>query len=75
MSTDDNTGVGTGHGFFELGLRGGGGNSPAQMDHSYPPPPRTGPISFNPGGSITVELQDGTIVTSPNIDSSISRSH
>jgi len=69
--TDDNTGVGTGQGFFELGLRGGGGNSPASSG-SLAIFTRTGPISFNPGGSITVELQDGTIVTSQNIDSSIS---
>ena len=69
--TDDNTGLGTGQGFFELGLRGGGGNSPASSG-SLAIFTRLGPISFNPGGSITVELQDGTIVSSQSIDSSIS---
>ena len=69
--TDDNTGVGTGQGFFDLGLRGGDGNSPASSG-SLAIFTRLGPISFNPGGSITVELQDGTIVSSQSIDSSIS---
>jgi hypothetical protein len=69
--TDDNTGVGTGQGFFDLGLRGGNGNSPASSG-SLAIFTRLGPISFNPGGSITVELQDGTIVSSQSIDSSIS---
>ena len=69
--TDDNTGVGTGQGFFDLGLRGGDGNSPASSG-SLAIFTRIGPVSFNPGGSITVELQDGTIITSQNIDSSIS---
>ena len=69
--TDDNTGVGTGQGFFELGLRGGGGNSPASSG-SLAIFTRLGPVSFNPGGSITVELQDGTIISSQSIDSSIS---
>jgi len=69
--TDDNTGVGTGQGFFDLGLRGGNGNSPASSG-SLAIFTRLGPISFNPGGSITVELQDGTIVSSQSIDGSIS---
>jgi hypothetical protein len=69
--TDDNTGVGTGQGFFDLGLRGGDGNSPASSG-SLAIFTRLGPVSFNPGGSITVELQDGTIVSSQSIDSSIS---
>lgn len=69
--TDDNTGVGTGQGFFDLGLRGGDGISPASSG-SLAIFTRVGPVSFNPGGSITVELQDGTIITSQNIDSSIS---
>ncbi len=69
--TDDNTGVGTGQGFFDLGLRGGDGNSPASSG-SLAIFTRIGPVSFNPGGSITVELQDGSIISSQSIDSSIS---
>ena len=69
--TDDNTGVGTGEGFFDLGLRGGDGNSPASSG-SLAIFTRIGPVSFNPGGSITVELQDGSTISSQSIDSSIS---
>jgi len=69
--TDDNTGVGTGQGFFDLGLRGGDGLSPASSG-SLAIFTRLGPISFNPGGSITVELQDGSIISSQSIDDSIS---
>lgn len=69
--TDDNTGVGTGQGFFDLGLRGGDGLSPANTGtiSFYT---RIGPITFASGGSITVELQDGTTISSQNIDDSIS---
>ena len=69
--TDDNTGVGTGQGFFDLGLRGGDGISPASSG-SLAIFTRVGPVSFNPGGSITIELQNGTTITAQNIDSSIS---
>ena len=69
--TDDNTGVGTGQGFFDLGLRGGDGLSPANTGtiSFYT---RIGPVSFASGGSITVELQDGTTISSQSIDDSIS---
>ena len=69
--TDDNTGVGTGQGFFDLGLRGGDGLSPANTGtiSFYT---RVGPVSFASGGSITVELQDGTTISSQSIDDSIS---
>ena len=68
--TDDNTGVGTGQGFFELGLRGGDGNSPASTG------PlsifnRVGPVVYASGGSIVIELQDGTIISGQSIDNSI----
>ena len=69
--TDDNTGVGTGQGFFELGLRGGGGNSPANTG-TLSIFTRVGPVSFAPGGTITVELQDGSKVFAQSIDDSIS---
>ena len=69
--TDDNTGVGTGQGFFDLGLRGGDGLSPANTG-TISFFTRSGPITFASGGSITVELQDGTTISSQNIDDSIS---
>ena len=69
--TDDNTGVGTGQGFFDLGLRGGDGLSPANTG-TLSIFTRVGPVSFAPGGTITVELQDGTIIGSQSIDDSIS---
>ena len=69
--TDDNTGVGTGQGFFDLGLRGGAGLSPANTG-TLSIFTRVGPVSFAPGGTITVELQDGTVIGSQSIDDSIS---
>lgn len=69
--TDDNTGVGTGQGFFDLGLRGGDGLSPANTG-TLSIFTRVGPVSFAPGGTITVELQDGSIISSQSIDDSIS---
>ena len=69
--TDDNTGVGTGQGFFDLGLRGGDGLSPANTG-TISFFTRIGPVSFASGGSITVELQDGTTISSQSIDDSIS---
>ena len=69
--TDDNTGVGTGEGFFDLGLRGGDANSPASTG-TLSIFTRVGPVSFVSGGSIVIELQDGTIISGQSIDDSIS---
>ena len=69
--TDDNTGVGTGEGFFELGLRGGEGLSPASTG-TLSIFTRLGPVSFASGGSITIELQDGSVISGQSIDDSIS---
>ena len=68
--TDDNSGEGTGEGFFTLGLRGGDGNSPASTGTIliYT---RIGPVQFNTGTTIQVELQNGQEISSSNIDSSI----
>jgi hypothetical protein len=68
--TDDNSGEGTGQGFFTLGLRGGDGNSPASTGTIliYT---RIGPVQFNTGTTIQVELQNGQDISSSNIDSSI----
>lgn len=68
--TDDNSGEGTGEGFFTLGLRGSDGNSPASTGTIiiYT---RIGPVQFNTGTTIQVELQNGQEISSSNIDSSI----
>ena len=68
--TDDNSGEGTGEGFFTLGLRGGDGNSPASTGTIliYT---RIGPVQFNTGTTIQIELQNGQDISSSNIDSSI----
>lgn len=68
--TDDNTGVGTGEGFFDLGLRGGDGRSPASTG-TVTIFTRNGPVVFTPGGSIPVVLQSGQEVTVADIDDSI----
>lgn len=69
-TTDDATGVGTGQGFFDLGLRGGDGGSPANTG-TLSIFTRVGPVTFASGGSIVIELQDGTIITGQSIDDSI----
>ena len=68
--TDDNTGVGTGEGFFDIGIRGGDSLSPASTG-TITIFARTGPLLFSPGSSIPVVLQNGSSVTVANIDSSI----
>ena len=69
--TDDNTGVGTGEGFFDLVLRGGAANSPASTG-TLSIFTRLGPVSFATGGSIVIELQDGSVISAQSIDDSIS---
>lgn len=67
---DDNTGVGTGQGFFPLELQGGGGRSPASTGTVilYT---RIGPVQYNTGPQITVELQNGQEIVVGDIDNSI----
>ncbi len=69
--TDDNTGVGTGEGFFEIGLRGGNGLSPASTG-TVTLYTRTGPVLYTPGGAISLFLQNGQEIGVANIDDSIS---
>ena len=69
--TDDNTGVGTGEGFFTLGLRGGDGNSPASTG-TITFYTRVGPVLFTPGGNIPLVLRDDSEIIVANIDDSIS---
>jgi hypothetical protein len=68
--TDDNTGVGTGQGFFPLELQGGGGRSPASTGTIilYT---RIGPVQYNTGRQITLELQNGQEIVVGDIDNSI----
>lgn len=68
--TDDNTGVGTGEGFFDVGLRGGDGRSPASTG-TIIIFTRTGPALFTPGKAIPVVLQSGQEVNVADIDDSI----
>lgn len=68
--TDDNTGVGTGEGFFDIGLRGGDGRSPASTG-TLTIFTRVGPVIFTPGSSIPVTLQSGQTVSVADIDDSI----
>ena len=68
--TDDNTGVGTGQGFFDIGLRGGNGKSPASTG-TITIFARTSPLLFNPGNQITVTDQNGNVIVVANIDDSI----
>lgn len=67
---DDNTGVGTGQGFFDIGLRGGDGKSPASTG-TITIFTRTAPLLFNPGNQITVTDQNGSVIVVANIDDSI----
>ena len=68
--TDDNTGVGTGQGFFDIVLRGGGSKSPASTG-TVTIFARTSPLLFAPGNQITVEDQNGVTIVVANIDDSI----
>lgn len=68
--TDDNTGVGTGEGFFDIGLRGGDGRSPASTG-TITIFTRTGPVIFTPGSGVPVVLQSGQEVEVADIDDSI----
>ena len=68
--TDDNTGVGTGQGFFDIILRGGGAKSPASTG-TVTIFARTSPLLFAPGNQITVEDQNGVTIVVANIDDSI----
>ena len=68
--TDDNTGEGTGEGFFDVGLRGGDGRSPASTG-TIIIFTRTGPALFTPGKALPVVLQSGQTVTVADIDDSI----
>ena len=68
--TDDNTGEGTGEGFFDVGLRGGDGRSPASTG-TIIIFTRTGPALFTPGKAIPVVLQSGQEVNVADIDDSI----
>ena len=67
--TDDNTGVGTGEGFFDVILRGGGAKStPTGTITLFA---RTGPVLFAPGNAIPLILQNGNKIVVANIDDSI----
>ncbi len=68
--TDDNTGIGTGQGFFDIGLRGGSGKSPASSG-VLTIFGRAGPLVFQAGTAIPVVLQNGTSVVVASIDDSI----
>tara|TARA_B100000085_G_scaffold254326_1_gene253379 strand:- start:446 stop:4357 length:3912 start_codon:yes stop_codon:yes gene_type:complete len=68
--TDDNTGVGTGEGFFDIVLRGGSAKSPASTG-TVTLFARTGPILFAPGNAIPLILQNGSKIVVANIDDSI----
>jgi len=68
--TDDNTGVGTGEGFFDIVLRGGGAKSPASTG-TITLFARNGPVLFAPGNEIPLLLQNGNQVIVANIDDSI----
>tara|TARA_E500000178_G_C17028505_1_gene759259 strand:+ start:612 stop:3608 length:2997 start_codon:yes stop_codon:yes gene_type:complete len=68
--TDDNSGVGTGQGFFTLGLRGGDGNSPASTG-TILVYTRIGPVQYDTGNSIVLELQNGQEIAVADIDDSI----
>jgi len=68
--TDDNTGEGTGEGFFDVGLRGGDGRSPASTG-TIIIFTRTGPALFTAGKALPVVLQSGQTVTVADIDDSI----
>jgi len=67
---DDNTGIGTGQGFFDITLRGSTGKSPASSG-VLTILGRTGPLVFQPGSAIPIVLQNGTSVIVANIDDSI----
>tara|TARA_B100001248_G_scaffold26492_1_gene17378 strand:+ start:32178 stop:35135 length:2958 start_codon:yes stop_codon:yes gene_type:complete len=67
---DDNTGVGTGQGFFDIGLRGGAGKSPASTG-TITIFARTSPLLFTPGNQITVTDQSGNVIVVADIDDSI----
>ena len=67
---DDNTGIGTGQGFFDITLRGSTGKSPASSG-VLTIFGRSGPLVFQPGSAIPIVLQNGTSVIVANIDDSI----
>lgn len=67
---DDNTGIGTGQGFFDIALRGSAGKSPASSG-VVTIFGRSGPLVFQPGSAIPIILQNGTSVIVANIDDSI----
>ena len=58
---DDNTGIGTGQGFFDIALRGSAGKSPASSG-VLTIFGRSGPLVFQPGSSIPIVLKNGTSV-------------
>lgn len=68
--TDDNSGIGTGDSFFDIGLRGGDGVSPASTG-TITLYTRTGPVLFTPGNNITLVLQSGQEIIVANIDDSV----
>lgn len=68
--TDDNSGVGTGESYFDIGLRGGDGVSPASTG-TVTIFTRNGPVLYTPGNTIIVTLQSGQEVVVANIDDSI----
>jgi hypothetical protein len=68
--TDDNSGLGTGQGFFNIGLRGGDGRSPANVG-TITFYTRQGQVLYAPGGSISLFLQNGQEITVADIDDSI----
>lgn len=67
---DDNSGVGTGESFFDIGLRGGDGVSPASTG-TITVYTRNGPVLYTPGNQIVLVLQSGQEVVVANIDDSI----
>lgn len=68
--TDDNTGIGTGQSYFDIGLRGGDGRSPASTG-TITFYLRSGPVLFTPGNSVPLVLQSGQTIEVANIDDSI----
>lgn len=68
--TDDNTGVGTGESYFDIGLRGGDGRTPASTG-TITIYTRVGPVLYTPGNRIPLTLQSGQEVVVANIDDSI----
>lgn len=68
--TDDTSGVGTGESYFDIGLRGGDGRSPASTG-TITVYTRTGPVLYTPGNRVSLFLQSGQEIVVANIDDSI----